>query len=76
MKWEAPMIANCVHDFVVSYFDSKGLQMKVSNHTEIEIVDLDYCVPYRVNIIPRTSFKEFIGASEEIIVRTKAFGKS
>lgn len=76
LKWEAPKIINCVQDFVISYFDSKGLQMKVSKLTEIDIFDLDPCVPHRVVVIPRTSFREFIGTSYEMVVRTKAFGKT
>ena len=75
LKWEAPMIINCVYDFVVSYFDSKGLQMKETNTTSMNITDLDPCVPHRIVVMPRTSFKELIGRSKEMVVRTKAFGE-
>lgn len=77
LKWESPQSSNrCVHHFVVSFSNVSGLQMLVTNNTEMLVSGLNACSQYRFTIGARTMFQEIIGKSFNIIVKTSAFGES
>lgn len=76
IKWDVVNdFRECIHDFVLSFYNTKGLQVFTTNEYEYLVTNLTVCSWYLVTVTSRTLHGTFIGKASEINVKTKALSK-